>query len=42
LVLAKKKGFKIQVNPVNYSWFFDIGEWGEYKKATEYMDKYGE
>ncbi len=36
LVLAKKKGFKIQVYPVNCSWF-DIGEWGEYKKAIEYM-----
>jgi len=39
LVLAKKKGFKIQVYPVNCSWF-DIGEWGEYKKAIEYMDKH--
>jgi hypothetical protein len=38
LVLAKKKGFKIQVNPVNYSWF-DIGEWGEYKRTLEYMEK---
>jgi len=38
LVLAKKKGFKIQIYPVNCSWF-DIGEWGEYKKAIEYMDK---
>jgi len=41
LMLAKKKGFKIQVYPVNCSWF-DIGEWGEYKKAIEYMDKHGE
>jgi NDP-sugar pyrophosphorylase family protein len=41
LVLAKKKRFKIQVYPVNCSWF-DIGEWGEYKKAIEYMDKHGE
>ncbi len=41
LVLAKKKEFKIQVYPVNCSWF-DIGEWGEYKRAIEYMDKYGE
>ena len=39
LVLAKKKGFKIQVYPVNCSWF-DIGEWGEYKRAIEYMDKH--
>lgn len=41
LVLAKEKGFKIQVYPVNCSWF-DIGEWGEYKRAIEYMDKHGE
>ncbi len=40
LVLAKKEGFKIQVFPVNCSWF-DIGEWGEYKKAIEYMDRHG-
>ncbi len=39
LLLAKKKGFKIQVYPVNCSWF-DIGEWGEYKRAIEYMDKH--
>lgn len=38
LVLAKKKRFKVQVYPANCSWF-DIGEWGEYKKAIEYMDK---
>jgi len=38
LVLAKKKEFKIQIYPVNCSWF-DIGEWGEYKKAIEYMEK---
>jgi len=38
LVLAKKKRFKIQVYPVNCSWF-DIGEWGEYKRAIEYIDK---
>jgi len=38
LVLTKKKVFKIQVYPVNYSWF-DIGEWREYKRAIEYMDK---
>ena len=42
LVLAKKKGFKIQVYPVNYFWFFDIVKWGKYKKAVEYMKKYGE
>jgi len=41
LVLAKKKGFKIQVYPVNCSWF-DIGEWGEYKRAIEYMKNFSE
>lgn len=40
LVLAKKKGFRIQVYPLNCSWF-DIGQWGEYKKAIEYMDNKG-
>ena len=40
LLLAKKKGFKIQVYPMSCSWF-DVGEWEEYKKATEYMGKYG-
>ena len=40
LILAKKKGFRIQVYPLNCSWF-DIGEWGEYKKAIEYMDNMG-
>ena len=39
LVLAKKKGFKIQVYPVNCSWF-DVGEWGEYKKAIDYIEKH--
>ncbi len=38
LVLAKKKEFKIQIYPVNCSWF-DIGEWGEYKKAIDFIDK---
>lgn len=41
LALAKKKGFKVQVYPANCSWF-DIGEWDEYKKAIEYIKKYGE
>jgi dTDP-glucose pyrophosphorylase len=41
LLLAKKRGFKVQVYPANCSWF-DIGEWGEYKKAIEYMDKHRE
>ena len=40
LLLAKKKGFKIQVYPMSCSWF-DIGEWEEYRKAMEYMSKYG-
>ena len=39
LVLAKKKGLTIQVYPANCSWF-DIGEWGEYKKALEYLSIY--
>jgi len=39
LLLAKKKGFKIQVYPINCSWF-DVGEWKEYKNAIEYMSKY--
>jgi NDP-sugar pyrophosphorylase family protein len=38
LLLAKKRGFKVQVYPANCSWF-DIGEWSEYKKAIEYMEK---
>ena len=38
LVLAKKKGFEIQVYPVNCSWF-DIGEWDEYRKAILYMER---
>lgn len=41
LLLAKKKGMKIQVFPVNCSWF-DIGEWEEYKEAIDYINKYGE
>jgi len=41
LLLAKKKGFKIQVYPMSCSWF-DVGEWEEYKKAIEYMSKYSE
>ena len=41
LVLANKKGLTIQVYPVNCSWF-DIGEWEEYKKALEYINKCGE
>jgi len=39
LLLAKKKGFKIQVYPMSCSWF-DVGEWEEYKKAMEYISKY--
>jgi len=34
LMLAKEKKFKIEVYAVNCSWF-DIGEWGTYKKAIE-------
>jgi len=36
--LAKKKGYKIQVYPMNCSWF-DVGQWGEYKKTIEYFEK---
>ena len=39
LLLAKKRGFKIQVYPMSCSWF-DVGEWKEYKKAMAYMSKY--
>lgn len=38
MILAKKKGFKVQVYPANCSWF-DVGEWEEYKKAAEYINR---
>lgn len=41
LSLAKKKGFKVQIYPINCPWF-DVGEWEEYKRAVEYIKKYGE
>jgi len=39
LSLAKMKHFKIHVYPVSCPWF-DIGQWEEYQKATEYINKY--
>ncbi len=40
LLLAKREGFKVQVYLVSCSWF-DVGEWEEYRKAAEYIKKYG-
>ena len=40
LLAAKEKGLKIQVYPMTCSWF-DVGEWGEYKKAIEHMTALG-
>ncbi len=40
LSLAKKEGLRIQVHPMSCSWF-DVGEWEEYKRATEHIRKYG-
>jgi len=40
LSLAKERRFKVQIYPINCPWF-DIGEWEEYKRAIEYMRKYG-
>lgn len=39
LSLAKKKDLKMHVHPVSCSWF-DIGQWKEYKKAMEYINRY--
>lgn len=36
LLLAKKRGLKVQVYPMSCSWF-DVGEWEEYKKALEFI-----
>jgi dTDP-glucose pyrophosphorylase len=35
---AKEKGYKVQVYPMSCSWF-DIGQWGEYRKTIEYFEK---
>jgi len=36
LLLAKEKGFKVQVYPMSCSWF-DVGEWEEYRKALDFI-----
>jgi mannose-1-phosphate guanylyltransferase len=36
LLKAKKVGFRVQIYPMTCSWF-DVGEWGEYKRALEHM-----
>jgi dTDP-glucose pyrophosphorylase len=38
LMLAKKNKLRVMVYPVNCRWF-DVGEWDEYKKAVEYIEK---
>ncbi len=40
LQAAQNEGFKVQVYPVSCSWF-DVGEWEEYKRAVEHVNKYG-
>jgi dTDP-glucose pyrophosphorylase len=37
LLEAKSRGMKIQVYPMTCSWF-DVGEWGEYKRAIEHIN----
>jgi len=36
LLKARKKGFKVQSCPMTCSWF-DVGQWGEYKRAIQHM-----
>ena len=40
LMTAKEKGLKVQIYPMTCSWF-DVGEWGEYKKAIDHMATLG-
>lgn len=40
LITAKEKGLKVQIYPMTCSWF-DVGEWGEYKRAIEHMTALG-
>ena len=40
LLAAKEKGLKVQIYPMTCSWF-DVGEWGEYKRAIEHMTALG-
>ena len=40
LRLGQENNLKVQVYPVNCSWF-DIGQWEEYNKAIEFIKRYG-
>jgi NDP-sugar pyrophosphorylase family protein len=40
LLSGKENGFKVQIYPMTCSWF-DVGEWGEYKKAIEHITEVG-
>ena len=40
LLTAKKNGLQVQIYPMTCSWF-DVGEWGEYKRAIEHMTELG-
>lgn len=40
LKLAQERNLKIQVYPLNCSWF-DIGQWEEYNKSIEFIKRYG-
>jgi dTDP-glucose pyrophosphorylase len=40
LKLAQINNFKIQVYPMNCTWF-DVGQWEEYNKAVDFIKKYG-
>ncbi len=40
LISGKDKGFKVQIFPMTCSWF-DVGEWGEYKRAIEHITELG-
>jgi dTDP-glucose pyrophosphorylase len=40
LMAAKKKGYKVQTYPITCSWF-DVGQWGEYKRAIQHITSLG-
>lgn len=40
LLKAKDRGLKVHIYPMTCSWF-DVGEWGEYKRALEHMTTLG-
>jgi len=40
LISGKDKGLKVQIYPMTCSWF-DVGEWGEYKRAIDHMSELG-